>query len=121
MADIPHLAESDYFGMASANQVSDKFERTGMHAVKSEKVDAPVVSEYPITLECKVVEMGPSVSGFRVVGEIVGALAEDGVLDDKGTIDPTKLNAFLFDPFQRGYYGIGEKVGQAWESGKKFS
>ena len=54
VADAAHLKEADYFGMASANNAADKFARTGLHAVRSEHVDAPVVEEFPLTLECKV-------------------------------------------------------------------
>ena len=120
VADIPHLEESDYFGTASANRVKDKFEKSGMHAVKSERVDAPIIEEYPITLECKVSKIYNDDEGFRVVGEIVNVLADEEVLDSNGKVDPTKLNAFVFDQFQNGYYKIGEKVGDAWKSGRKF-
>ena len=120
VADIPHLEESDYFGTASANRVKDKFEKTGMHAVKSERVDAPIIEEYPITLECKVSKIYNDDEGFRVVGEIVNVLADEEVLDSNGKVDPTKLNAFVFDQFQNGYYAIGEKVGEAWKSGNKY-
>ncbi len=120
VADIAHLKESDFFGTATGNTMADKFERSGMTAVKSEFVDAPVIEEYPITLECKVLEMGEAVNGFRVVGEIVNVLADESVLDEKGKVDPSKLNAFVFDQFQNGYYAIGEKVGDAWKSGKEF-
>ena len=115
VADIPHLEESDYFGTASANRVKDKFEKSGMHAVKSERVDAPIIEEYPITLECKVSKIYNDDEGFRVVGEIVNVLADEEVLDSNGKVDPTKLNAFVFDQFQNGYYAIGEKVGEAWK------
>lgn len=118
VADIPHLKESDYFGMVSGNEVPDKFARSGMHAVKSSRVDAPVVEEYPLTLECKVVEFQESASGLRVLGEIVNTLVDESVLDKEGIVDPAKLNAFVFDTFQHGYYAVGEKVGQAWESGE---
>ena len=117
IADIPHIEASDFFGIASGNTMTDKFERSGLTAVKSEKVDAPIVTEFPVTLECKVVEAKMEVYGFHVIGEIVGVLADDTVLDEKGKIDPTKLNAFVFDQFQNGYYAIGEKVGQAWHTG----
>lgn len=117
IADIPHIEAADFFGIASGNKMSDKFERSGMTAVKSEKVDAPIVEEFPITLECKVVEAKNEVYGFHVIGEIVGVLADEVVLDEKGKVDPTKLNAFVFDQFQNGYYAIGEKVGQAWSTG----
>ena len=120
VADIPHLAESDFFGTASGNRMKDKFERSGMHAVKSERVDAPIIEEYPITLECKVSKIYNDDEGFRVVGEIVNVLADEEVLDSNGKVDPTKLNAFVFDQFQNGYYAIGEKVGEAWKSGNKY-
>lgn len=120
VADIAHIEESDFFGIASGNKMDDKFERTGMHAIKSSRVDAPIIEEYPITLECKVVKIQNDEFGFIVIGEIVNVLADESVLDEKGKVDPTKLNAFVFDQFQSGYYKIGEKVGQAWNSGMKF-
>lgn len=92
--------------------MKDKFERTGLHAVKSENVDAPVITEYPATLECEVVEMQNQPYGLRVLGRIVNVIA-----DEKGKIDASKLHAFAFDQMQNGYYAIGEKVGQAWHSG----
>ena len=119
IADVDHLAEADFFGIATANKMPDKFARSGLHAVKSEHVDAPVVEEFPITLECKVAQLQNADGNFRVVGEIVNVLAEEKVLDEQGKVDPTKLGAFVFDQFQSGYYAIGEKVGQAWHSGAK--
>ena len=117
VADIPHIEAADFFGTATANKMPDKFQRSGLHAVRSQKVDAPVVEEFPLTLECRVAEAQQTDYGFRVVGEIVGVLAEESVLDERGKVDPTRLNAFVFDQFQNGYYAIGEKVGQAWHSG----
>lgn len=117
IADIPHLEAADYFGIASGNTVKDKFERSGLHAVASEKVDAPIIEEFPVTLECKVVEDKDEVYGHHVIGEIVGVLADESVLDVNGKVDPSKLNAFVFDQFQNGYYAIGQKVGQAWNAG----
>lgn len=101
--------------------MADKFERTGMTAVRSERVDAPVVQEYPITLECSVVEMQDHPYGLRVLGRIENVLADDAVLDESGRVDPARLNTFAFDQFQSGYYAMGEKVGQAWESGKRLA
>ncbi len=111
------LKESDFLGIASANKMPDKFERTGLHAVKSDKVDAPVIEEYSLTLECEVVEMQQQPYGLRVLGRIVNVLADEKVLDEKGRIDAGKLNAFAFDQMRNGYYAIGEKVGQAWNAG----
>lgn len=114
------IRESDFFGIASANKMPDKFERSGLHAVKSDKVDAPVVTEYPLTLECKVVEFQNQPYGVRILGEIVNVLADEKVLDEKGRIDAAKLNAFAFDQMRNGYYAMGEKVGQAWHSGVEY-
>lgn len=117
IADVPHMEAADFFGIASSNTMPDKFERSGLTAMKSEKVDAPVVQEFPLTLECRVVEDKTEIYGHHVIGEIVGVLADESVLDDQGKVDPTKLNAFAFEHFQNGYYAIGEKIGQAWHSG----
>ena len=117
IADIPHIKEADFFGIATGNKMEDKFERSGLHAVKSSNVDAPVVEEFPLTLECKVVECQNTTYGFRVLGKIINVLADENVLDEKGKVDPAKLNTFVFDQFQNDYYAIGEKVGQAWKSG----
>lgn len=117
IADIPNIEAADFFGIASGNKMDDKFERTGLTSIKSQKVDAPIVDEFPLTLECKVVELKNEVYGFHVIGEIVGVLVEDSILDENDKVDPTKLNAFVFDQFQNGYYAIGDKVGQAWHTG----
>lgn len=111
------LRESDFLGIASANKMPDKFVRTGLHAVRSERVDAPVITEYPITLECEVVEMQQQPYGLRVLGRIVNVIADEKVLDEKGRIDAGKLHAFAFDQMRNGYYAMGEQVGQAWHSG----
>ena len=111
------LRESDFFGIATANRTADKFGRSGLHAVKSESVDAPVIAEYPITLECEVIEMQTQPYGLRVLGRIVNVVADEKVLDAAGKIDAGKIHAFAFDQMQNGYYAIGEKIGQAWNSG----
>ena len=119
IADIDHIEEADFFGIATGNKMKDKFERSGLHAVKSSRVNAPIMQEFPLTLECKVVECQNTVYGFRVLGEILNVLADEKVLDEKGKVNPVKLNAFVFDQFQNGYYAIGEKVGRAWQTGAK--
>lgn len=117
IADIPQIEAADIFGIASGSKMPDKFERSGLSAVKSEKVDAPIVQEFPLTLECRVIEDKMEVYGHHIIGEIVGVLADEAVLDEKGRVDAAKLNAFVFDQFRSGYYAIGEKVGQAWHTG----
>jgi len=117
LADREHMAAADFLGIATGNKMADKFARTGLHAARSARVDAPVVEEYPMTLECEVVEFQRQPYGLRVLGRIVGILADESVLDEKGRIDAAKLNAFAFDPMRSGYYALGGKIGQAWQSG----
>lgn len=117
IADVPHMKESDFFGIASGNTMPDKFERSGFHAAKSSRVDAPVIEEYPLTLECKVVELRHGKEGFTVLGEIVNVLADESILDEKGRVDAKLLNALVYETFQHGYYSIGDRVGTAWKSG----
>ena len=111
------IRESDFFGIASANKMPDKFARSGLHVEKSAHVDAPVITEYPLTLECEVVETQEQPYGLRVLGRIVNVLADEKTLDEKGRIDAAKLNAFVFDQMRNGYYAVGEKIAQAWNAG----
>jgi flavin reductase (DIM6/NTAB) family NADH-FMN oxidoreductase RutF len=104
-------------GLVSSNKVPDKFERTGLHAVKSSRVDAPVILEYPLTLECRVVEMQEQPYGLRVLGEIVNVMADEKILGEDGKIDVGKIDTFLFDQVRFDYYGIGEICGKAWHTG----
>ena len=90
VANQDHLEAADYFGMVTGNKVPDKFERTGLHAVRSERVDAPVVTEFPLTIECRVVDMKTTDGTMRVVGEIVNVLADETVLDERGRVDPSE-------------------------------
>ncbi len=114
------MKESDYLGIVSANKEPDKFARTGLHAVHSTRVDAPVIEEYPVTLECTVEKIEEEPYGLRILGRIENVLADESVLDEKGRIDAGRLQAFLFDQMQFGYYAVGEKIGQAWHSGAGF-
>lgn len=116
IADKAHMKEADFFGIATGNSMEDKFERTGLHAVKSTHVNAPIIEEFPVVMEC---ELDDIVDGsiHAVVGKIVNTAADESVLDENGKVDPAKLNALMFDQFQSGYYVSGEKVGQAWNAG----
>lgn len=114
------LEESDYMSIVSGNDVPDKFAHTGLHAVRSARVDAPVIEEYPLTLECTVAEFQQQPYGLRILGKIENVLADEKVLDEKGRIDVGKLHAFAFDQMRNGYYALGDKVGTAWKSGVKY-
>ena len=117
IADKAHMDAADFFGIASGNKIDDKFERTGYHATKSDKVHAPVIDEFPVAMECELLEFLHTDYVDGIVGKIVGVKAEEAVLDEKGKIDPEKLQALIFDQFRHGYYVTGEQVGKAWNAG----
>lgn len=117
LADREHMNVADFFGIASGNKINDKFERTGYHAVKSDKVHAPIIEEFPVVMECELLEFLDSEYVSGIVGKIVNVKAEESVLSENGKVDPARLQALIFDQFQHGYYVTGEKVGQAWNAG----
>ena len=118
LADAPHVREADFFGIASGNKMDDKFERTGMTAVRSSRVHAPIIEEFPLTMECEVCEIVETEHFHAVIGRIVNVVADETVLDENGKVDAAKLGVIAFDPFRSGYYAVGEKVGDAWKTGK---
>lgn len=117
IADREHMDVADFFGIASGNRMPDKFARTGYHARKSEFVNAPVVEEFPLVMECELAEVVEGEHMYAVVGRIVNVAAEECVLSENGKVDPAKLDALIFDQFQHGYYVAGERVGKAWNAG----
>ncbi len=118
LADRDHMDVADFFGIATGNKMADKFARTGYHEEKSAYVNAPVITEFPVTMECELAEVTETANLHAVVGTIVNVSADEKVLDEKGKVDPAKLNALIFDQFANGYYVAGEKVGRAWNAGK---
>ena len=117
LADEAHMDVADFFGIASGNKIDDKFERTGYHAVKSDKVHAPIIEEFPVVMECELLEFLESEHVSGIVGRIVNVKAEESVLADDGKVDAAKLHALMFDQFRNGYYATGERVGTAWNAG----
>lgn len=113
-ADTAHVVEADYVGLVSANEVEDKLERAGFHTTKSEFVDAPLIDELPMTLECKLIKVNED---GNIIGEIVNVNADDSVLGENGMIDATKLQAISYDPIHNTYVKMGEKVGNAFSDG----
>ena len=113
------IVQSDYFGIVSGNDVPDKVAKAGFTITKSPNVDAPIINEYKLTLECKVVTFDEDENGgARVVGEVVNMSADESILDNEGNIDLSKLQPVIFDSAKNEYRVVGEKVGTAWESGK---
>lgn len=115
MADAEHVAACDYVGIVSGNHVPDKVARAGFHTTRSSFVDAPLIDELPLTLECRLVSFDPETE--MLIGEIVNVAAEERILDAEGKIDPAKLRPITFDTVNHAYLVLGEKVGNAFRDG----
>ena len=115
-ADVRTVAESDYFGMVSGDKVPDKVAKVGFTVTPSPNVDAPIINESPLTLECKVVSWADGI----LVGEVVNQSADASILTD-GKVDLAKLQPIVFDASGVCYRALGEVVGGAWNAGKKFT
>lgn len=113
-ADAAHVVACDYVGMVSANDTSDKMEKAGFTTEKSTFVDAPIICELPMTLECKLVKI---TEDGNIIGEIVNINADESILGEDGLIDVSKLRAISFDPVHNDYLVLGEKVGNAFQDG----
>ena len=88
IADRDHMDVADYFGIATGNKTPDKFERTGYHAIRSSRVNAPVVDEFPVTMECELAEVVQTENMYCIVGKIVNVAAEERVIAENGKVDP---------------------------------
>lgn len=104
----------DYVGIESALKVPDKFEKAGFTATKSEKVNAPVINELPVALECTVKSFEDGI----LIGDIVNVTADESVLSD-GKVDIKKLKPIAFDPSANTYVKLGDVVGKAFSDGMK--
>lgn len=107
----------DYVGVVSGNKEQDKLAKAGFHATKSEFVNAPLIDELPMTLECELISYDSNPDSLHLVGRIVNVSADESVLDNRGKIDPRKLRPIVFDPVNNGYLVVGEKVGDAFKDG----
>ena len=114
MGTADTVVACDYVGLVSGEKEPAKLEKAGFHPVKSEFVDAPLIAELPMAVECRLVSFDPE--SCRMVGEIVNVCAEEGVLTD-GKVDPAKLRPITFDGQNNTYLVLGEKVGDAFSDG----
>ena len=115
MATADYVTACDYVGIVSGNKVPDKFAKAGFHATKSEFVDAPLIDELPMAVECKLISYNPETC--CLIGEIVNVSADESVLNETGKVDPRKLKPITFDPMNNAYLVLGEKVGNAFKDG----
>lgn len=118
-ADAEHVAEADYLGIVSGNKVLDKIKNAGLTTTKSRFVNAPIINEFPLTIECEVVKLEYVPDGLRVVGEIKNVCADENILTN-GKIDPLKLRPISFDPVNNQYLVVSEVCAPAFKVGAKF-
>ncbi len=118
IADAAHVVEADYFGIVSGNTLPNKFENSGLTVSKAEMVNAPVINEFPLCLECEFIEYQSGKYGCGVIGKVVNVTADEGVMVDQ-KIDMSLVNAIAFDPYTHGYYKVTERVGEAFKDGSQ--
>lgn len=116
IADAAHAVEADYFGVVSGNRVSGKFEASGLTAERAETVDAPVIREFPLCLECEFIEYQHNEYGCGVIGKVVNVTADERVVSGE-SVDMSLVDAVAFDPYTHGYYRVSERVGEAFRDG----
>ena len=116
IADAAHVVEADYFGVVSAKNEPRKFENSGLTAERSDLIDAPVINEFPLCLECEFIEYQADEYGIGVIGKVLRVTADERVMDgDK--VDLSRVDAIAFDPYTHGYYRVSERVGEAFRDG----
>lgn len=113
-----HVRHADYFGLTTGRG-TDKFAGSGLTAVRSEKVDAPYVAEFPLVLECELLHTLEIGLHTLFVGEILNVLADEAVLTTEGMTDLKKLRPLMFQPDLQAYFGVGERLGQAFSIGEQ--
>ena len=118
IANSDNVVAADYLGIVSGNNTPDKFANTKLTATKSENVDAPIINEFPICMECEFIEYQDGEFGAGVIGKVVNVTADENVMNGD-IVDISKVNAIAFDPYTHGYYKVGERVGEAFREGNK--
>ena len=118
IADAKHVVEADYFGVVSGSKESEKFAKSGMTYTKSELVDAPIINELPIAMECEFIEYQSDDTGLGVIGKVLRTSVEEANMKD-GKVDIDSIEAIAFDPYTHGYYKVGGRVGEAFKDGLK--
>lgn len=116
VGDSEHMLECDYVGVVSGKNEPDKMSKAGFTTTKSELVNAPIISELPLVLECKLKQV---IDGCKFIGEIVNVTADERILGDDGEISLDKFHPITYDCIHHGYYELGKRVGTAFSDGLK--
>ena len=112
-------AAADYFGIASGRKV-DKFAATGLTATPAELVDAPYVAEFPLAIECELLEVHELGLHTQFIGLVKDVKVDESCLDEKGRPDVRKLDPIAF-AIPNSYFALGDLLGPAYSIGKVFS
>ena len=118
-ATVEQIAACDFVGLVSGNKEPDKLAKCGFTVTKSDKINAPVIDQLPVSIECKVFDLQEEFGETRVVAEIVGVKADEDVLTE-GKVDLGKLHVVIYDTNGKCYRAVGDSVGGAWNAGKQF-
>lgn len=114
------MVASDFVGIVSAKKDSDKIKKTGWVAIKSENVDAPVFTDFPMTLECRILrKIDETEGGYNIIAEIVNILVDEKFLTEDGKPDVEKMQLITYEPIHHAYHILGERVGNAFSDGKQ--
>lgn len=114
------MIAADFVGIVSAKNDPKKMQRTGWQAVKAENVNAPVFTDFPMTLECRIKQkLDESESGCYLVAEIVNILVGEDYLEEDGNPDVEKMRLITYDPVHHGYISLGKRIGNAFNDGKQ--
>lgn len=116
VADVEHLVACDYVGVVSGNKEPQKMEKAGFTTTKSNYVNAPIINELPLTLECELIKI---IDDSKYLGEIKNVSIDEKILGEDGKLDLNKFTPITYDTVHYGYYALGEKVGNAFSDGKK--
>ena len=115
IADEKNMVASDYVGIVSGTKDPDKFRKSGLHADRSEHVDAPVLTDYAISIECELDSYEPE--HCHLFGNIIHTSVDESVLTD-GKIDTAKLRPLTFDIDRAKYVALGPIAGNAFREGQ---
>ena len=118
IADAKHVAQADWFGVVHGNKEPEKFAKSGMTYEKSALVDAPIINELPVAIECVFIEYQSDETGLGVIGKVVRTSVEEANMKD-GKIDIDSIEAIAFDPYTHGYYKVSGRIGEAFKDGLK--
>ena len=113
---------ADYVGIVSAKNEPNKIAKTGWHTEKAEHVNAPVFTDFPMTLECRIMaKIDETPEGYYIVAEIVNILVDEQYLAEDGKPDVEKMKLITYDPIHHGYIALGNRVGNAFSDGKQLT